>query len=93
MGKTDPMLEMLKWLCDQFMEAELSDRIGADKNERSDIRSSYRCGYRSRRLDMRMGTMYLLIPKVRRGGYIPFFITERKRSEAVNWLAARPKRP
>ena len=83
MGKADPMLEMLKWLCDQLMEAELSDRIGADKHERSDIRSSYRCGYRPRRLDTRMGTMYLLIPKVRRGGYIPFFITERKRSEAA----------
>ena len=83
MGKADPMLEMLKWLCDQLMEAELSDRIGADKHERSDIRSSYRCGYRPRRLDTRMGTMYLLIPKVRRGGYIPFFITERKRSEQI----------
>ena len=44
MGKADPMLEMLKWLCNRLMEAELSDRIGADKHERSDIRSSYRCG-------------------------------------------------
>ena len=36
MDKADPMLEMLKWLCGQFMEAELSDRIGADKNKRSE---------------------------------------------------------
>ena len=36
MDKADPMLEMLKWLCGQFMEAELSDRAGADKNERSE---------------------------------------------------------
>jgi transposase-like protein len=28
-----------------------------------------------------MGTMYVLVPKVRKGGYIPFFVTERKRSE------------
>lgn len=27
--------------------------------------------------------MYLMVPKVRHGGYIPFFITERKRSEAA----------
>lgn len=27
--------------------------------------------------------MYLMFPKVRRGGYIPFFMTERKRSEAA----------
>lgn len=30
-----------------------------------------------------MGTMYLMVPKVRQGGYIPFFATERKRSEAM----------
>ncbi len=30
-----------------------------------------------------MGTMYLMVPKVRQGGYIPFFVTERKRSEAM----------
>ena len=28
-----------------------------------------------------MGTIYLLIPKVRKGGYVPFFVTEKKRSE------------
>lgn len=30
-----------------------------------------------------MGTMYLMVPKVRQGGYIPFFVTKRKRSEAA----------
>ena len=30
-----------------------------------------------------MGTLYLLVPKTRNGGYILFFITERKRSEAT----------
>jgi len=28
-----------------------------------------------------LGTIYLFILKPRKGGYIPFFITERKRSE------------
>lgn len=27
--------------------------------------------------------MYLMVPKVRQGGYIPFFVTERKRSEVA----------
>lgn len=27
--------------------------------------------------------MYLMVPKVRQGGYIPFFVTECKRSEAM----------
>ncbi|NLA80048.1 MAG: IS256 family transposase [Chloroflexi bacterium] len=83
MGASDPMLHMLEWLCDRLMEAEVSSRIGAEKNEQSSERKSYRSGYRPRRLDTRMGTMYLMVPKVRNGGYIPFFVTERKRSEAA----------
>lgn len=33
-----------------------------------------------------MGTLYLLVPKVQEGGYIPFFMTERKRNKEI-WLA------
>ena len=29
----------------------------------------------------RLGTVYLSVPKIRQGGYIPFFVTEKKRSE------------
>ncbi len=83
MAQPDPMLSMLEWLGAQLMEAEVSSKLSAEKNERADERSGYRCGYRPRRLDTRMGTMYLMVPKVRQGGYIPFFITERRRSEAA----------
>ena len=83
MGTEDPMLNMLEWLCRQMMEAEVSGKIGADKHEQSEERTSHRCGFRPRRLDTRMGTMYLMVPKIRNGGYIPFFVTERKRSEAA----------
>ncbi|WP_418558138.1 IS256 family transposase [Hominenteromicrobium sp.] len=82
-GQPDPMLSMLEWLCAQLMEAEVSGQVGAGKSERADSRSGYRCGYRPRRLDTRMGTMYLMVPKIRQGGYIPFFVTERKRSETA----------
>ena len=75
----DSMLSMLEWLCTQLMEAEVDQQLGAEKSQRTDGRS----GYRPRRLDTRMGTMYLMVPKVRQGGYIPFFVTERKRSEAA----------
>ena len=82
-GQADPMLSMLEWLCAHLMEAEVEQQLGAEKSERNDGRSGYRSGYRPRRLDTRMGTMYLMVPKVRQGGYIPFFVTERKRSEAA----------
>jgi transposase-like protein len=77
------MLSMLEWLCAQLMEAEVSGIVGAEKNTHNPSRSDYRCGYRPRRLDTRMGTMYLMVPKLRSRGYIPFFVTERKRSEAA----------
>ena len=79
MTQPDPMLSMLEWLCTRLMEAEVDQQLGAEKSQRTDGRS----GYRPRRLDTHMGTMYLMVPKVRQGGYIPFFVTERKRSEAA----------
>lgn len=83
MTEDDPMLAMLKWLCEKLMEVEVSAKINAAKSERTDDRVGYRSGYRIRRYDTRMGTMYLFFPKLRKGGYIPFFISEKKRSEAA----------
>lgn len=83
MVEPDPMLSMLEWLCAQLMEAEVSSIAGAEKNAHNPSRKDYRCGYRPRRLDTRVGTMYLMVPKLRSQGYIPFFVTERKRSEAA----------
>ena len=83
MSEPDPMLSMLEWLCAQLMESEVTGIVGAEKNAHNPTRNDYRCGYRPRRLDTRMGTIYLMIPKLRHRGYIPFFITEYKRSEAT----------
>jgi transposase-like protein len=80
-SEPDPMLSMLEWLCHKMMEVEVENKLGAGKGEHSPKRTGYRCGTRVRRFDTRMGTMYLLVPKVRKGGYVPFFVTERKRSE------------
>jgi len=65
------------------MEAEVSAKIKAQKSERTDSRQGYRSGYRVRRFDTRMGTMYLFVPKLRKGGYVPFFVTEKSRAEAA----------
>ena len=83
MNQPDPILSMLQWLCELMMEAEISLKLNADKSECSDGRSGYRSGYRPRRLDTRLGTIYLMVPKVRQGGYIPFFVNAYKRSEAA----------
>jgi transposase-like protein len=83
MTETDPMLSMLEWLCDRLMEAEISSKIGAGKSEYTTDRQSYRSGYRPRRLDTRVETMYLMVSKLRSRGYIPFFVTERRCSVAA----------
>lgn len=34
MGTEDPMLNMLEWLCEQMMEVEISNKIGADNTSK-----------------------------------------------------------
>jgi putative transposase len=79
----DPIFEMLSWLLSEFMKAESEIRVGAEKNKHSKERRTYFSGYRPRRFDTRLGTFYLLVPKLRTGGYIPFFLQEKKRSETA----------
>ncbi|KMO85084.1 transposase, partial [Megasphaera cerevisiae DSM 20462] len=82
-SEEDPMQSMLKWLCERLMEVEVESKLCAEKSERNKERQGYRSGYRVRRFDTRMGTMYLMVPKIRNGGYIPFFVEAKKRSEAA----------
>jgi hypothetical protein len=77
----DPLLAMLQWLTEQLMQLEAEEKIGAPKGKHSQNRSTHFSGNRVRRFDTRMGTMYLLVPKLPGGWYIPFFVVERKRSE------------
>ncbi len=80
----DPMKEMLQWMTNQLMEIEVNNlKTKAEKGEHSDSRKTYRNGYRVRRWDTRLGTIYLTIPKVRYGGYQPFFLVNKQRSEAA----------
>ena len=81
MTEEDPMLAMLKWITEQLMQIEAEVKAGANKNEHNRQRKTYFSGYRPRRFDTRMGTMYLMVPKLRQGGYVPFFVTAKKRSE------------
>lgn len=57
------------------MEVEVESKLGAQKSEQTDSRSGYCCGYRSRSVDTHLGTMYLLVPQIRKGSYIPVFFT------------------
>jgi putative transposase len=79
----DPIHEMLDWLLHEFMKAESESKVGSEKNKHNSDRKTYISGYRTRRFDTRLGTIYLLVPKLRNGGYVPFFLQEKKRSESA----------
>jgi putative transposase len=78
----DVLRESLSWVCQQLMEAEVSDLVGAARGERApEERLTHRNGYRARPWATRAGEIELAIPKIRRGSYFPSFIEPRRRSE------------
>jgi len=79
----DVLRESLRLVCQQLMESEVSELIGAAHGERNpDGRMTQRNGYRRREWDTRAGTVDLEIPKLRQGSYFPHALLEpRKRGE------------
>ena len=64
----DVLRESLLWVCQQLMEAEVSELVGAARGERApEERLTHRNGYRPRPWQTRAGEIELAIPKIRRG--------------------------
>jgi transposase-like protein len=77
----DVLREGVRVLAQALMEAEVSSRIGGERYERTEERSAYRNGYRTRTWDTRVGTLELAIPKVQPGSYFPSLLEPRRRGE------------
>jgi putative transposase len=78
----DVLRDSLRWVCQQLMEWEVSELVGASRGERApEERLTHRNGYRQRAWQTRAGEIELAIPKIRRGSYFPSFLEPRKRSE------------
>jgi putative transposase len=78
----DVLRDSLRWVCQQLMEAEVTELVGAAHGERApEERLTHRNGYRSRPWQTRAGEIELAIPKLRRGSYFPSFLEPRRRSE------------
>jgi len=80
-GDVDFLRETLAVVLHAVMDADVSQRIGAERHEHTPDRLAYRNGYRPRRWDTRAGTVDLRIPKLREGSYLPAFLEPRRRSE------------
>jgi transposase-like protein len=77
----DFLREAITLMTQLLMEAEVSERIGAERYERGGARETHRNGYRGRSWETRVGDIPLRIPKLRRGSYFPSFLEPRRRAE------------
>jgi putative transposase len=79
---TDLLRDLVATFVQALMGAEADAACGAALGERSAERVNQRNGYRPRRLDTRVGTLELAIPKLRAGSYYPDWLLEpRRRTE------------
>jgi putative transposase len=77
----DFLREGVRVLLQAIMEEDITQRVGAERHERSEERRDQRNGYRDRQWDTRVGSLELKIPRLRVGNYLPGFLDPRKRAE------------
>jgi putative transposase len=63
----------------QLIEAEATEKFGADRWERSGERATHRNGHRSRVLSTKAGDLQLGIPKLRVASFFPELLEPRRR--------------
>ena len=77
----DFLREGVRVLSQALMELEVTQHLGADRHERTPLRTGQRNGYREREWDTRVGTIELQVPRVRDGSFFPTLLDPRKRAE------------
>lgn len=81
LGGEDFLRELTEFMLNCIMEADVTQRINAKRNEHSNERETYRNGYCDRQYNTRLGTLDLRFPKLREGSYLPSFPEARRLSE------------
>jgi len=76
---TDLVRELAQWALQQLIEAEATEKIGADPWERGPDRVTHRNGHRPRVLTTKAGDLQLGIPKLRKGTFFPELLEPRRR--------------
>ena len=88
LGNRDEALrKLLEAIFNAILKAEASEQVGADLYERTDERQTYRNGYRERQFKTRVGSLELLIPKLRNGTFSTTLFANYERSERALVLA------
>ena len=71
----------MKEALQEVLDAEMTEFLGADRNERSSERTGYRSGYYSRGLVTRIGKLELRVPRDRNGEFSTALFERYQRSE------------
>ncbi len=77
----DFLRPIVRTVIQEFLEAEMSEAIGAQKGERVEWRSGYRSGYYPRSLITRVGKLELRVPQDRNGRFSTEIFERYQRSE------------
>jgi len=81
-AERDVLREMVRTMLHEVMEEEVTRYLGAERHERTEVRTGYRNGRKGRRWKTRVGELELHVPQVRETeAYRPSFIARWERSE------------
>jgi len=80
-NEPDVMKVLVKEALQEVLDAEMTEFLGADRNERSAERIGYRSGYYSRGLVTRIGKLELRVPRDRSGEFSTALFERYQRSE------------
>ena len=75
----DLVRDAVRLVMQELIEVEASERIGADRYERSEERVTERNGSRPRLVATQAGDIELKIPKLRKGSFFPSILEPRRR--------------
>ena len=78
-GDIDVVRQGVALMLQALIDAEATARIGADRFERTDSRTTQRNGTRDRLLSTKAGDVELKIPKLRQGSFFPSILERRRR--------------
>lgn len=77
----DFLRELVQMFAQSLIDAEATQKVGANSYERTEERKTQRNGYREREWNTRLGTLDLKIPKLRQGSFFPSILEPRRRAE------------
>lgn len=83
----DGLGRLVETVLNQVLEAQVAEQLQAGRHERTESRRGYRNGHRVRQMKTRVGTLDLLVPRVRDGHFSTKLFGRYQRSEQALVLA------